>query len=61
MDFILGIVVGILFLGTIVLLFRNRFSKHKTEEQSVVLLEKIRNVSKMVTVAFKVSTTFVFG
>lgn len=50
MDFILGIVVGILFLGAIVLLFRNRFSKNKTEEQSVVLLEKIRNVSKMVTV-----------
>ena len=50
MDFILGIVVGILFLGALVLLFRNRFSKNKTEEQSVVLLEKIRNVSKMVTV-----------
>jgi hypothetical protein len=50
MDFILGIIVGILFLGTIVLLYRNWFSKHKTEEQSVVLLEKIRNVSKMITV-----------
>jgi len=50
MDFILGIIVGILFLGTIVLLFRNRFFKNKTEEQSVVLLEKIRNVSKMITV-----------
>ena len=50
MDFILGIVVGILFLGAIVILFRNRFSKNRTEEQSVVLLEKIRNVSKMITV-----------
>ena len=50
MDFILGIIVGILFLGTIVLLYRNWFSKHKTEEQSVVLLKKIRNVSKMITV-----------
>jgi len=50
MDFILGIIVGILFLGAIVLLFRNRFFKNKTEEQSVVLLEKIRNVSKMITV-----------
>lgn len=50
MDFILGIVVGVLFFGTIFLLFKNRFSKSKTEEQSVVLLEKIRNVSKMITV-----------
>jgi hypothetical protein len=50
MDFILGIIVGTLFLGIIVLMYRNWFSKHKTEEQSVVLLEKIRNVSKMVTV-----------
>jgi len=50
MDFILGIVVGILFFGIIFLLFKNRFSKNRTEEQSVVLLEKIRNVSKMITV-----------
>lgn len=50
MDFILGIIVGILFLGAIVIMFRNRFFKNKTEEQSVVLLEKIRNVSKMITV-----------
>ena len=50
MDFILGIIVGTLFLGIIVLIYRNWFTKHKTEEQSVVLLEKIRNVSKMVTV-----------
>jgi len=50
MDFILGIIVGILFLATIVLLLRNRFTKSRTEEQSVVLLEKIRNVSKMITV-----------
>lgn len=50
MDFILGILVGILFLATIVLLFKNRFIKHRTEEQSVVLLEKIRYVSKMITI-----------
>ncbi len=50
MDFILGIIVGVLFLGIIVFIYRKRFSKHKTEEQSVVLLEKIRNVSKMITV-----------
>jgi hypothetical protein len=50
MDFILGIIVGILFLAIIVLLFKNRFIKHRTEEQSVVLLEKIRYVSKMITI-----------
>jgi len=50
MDFILGIIVGILFLAVIVLLFKNRFIKNKTEEQSVVLLEKIRYVSKMITI-----------
>jgi len=50
MDFILGIIVGTLFLGTVVLLFRNQFSKNKTQEQAVVLLEKIRNVSKMITI-----------
>ena len=50
MDFFIGIIVGILFLGSIVLIFKNRFIKNRTEEQSVVLLEKIRNVSKMITV-----------
>ncbi len=50
MDFILGILVGSLFIGAIMLFYRNRFSKQKTEEQSVVLLERIRNVSKMITV-----------
>jgi len=50
MDFILGILVGSLFIGALMLLYRNRFSKQKTEEQSVVLLEKIRNVSKMITI-----------
>ncbi|MET2983937.1 DUF4230 domain-containing protein [Aureibaculum conchae] len=50
MDFIFGVLVGILVLGIIVLLFSKRFFKNKSEEQSVVLLEKIRNVSKMITV-----------
>ncbi|MBJ2173399.1 DUF4230 domain-containing protein [Aureibaculum sp. A20] len=50
MDFILGVLIGILFLGIVVLLFSKRFFKNKSEEQSVVLLEKIRNVSKMITV-----------
>ncbi|MDY7395793.1 DUF4230 domain-containing protein [Aureibaculum sp. 2210JD6-5] len=50
MEFILGLLIGIIILGVLVLVFSKRFSKHKSEEQSVVLLEKIRNVSKMITV-----------
>ncbi|RPD99654.1 DUF4230 domain-containing protein [Aureibaculum marinum] len=50
MEFILGLLLGIIILGVIVLIFSNRFTKNKSEEQSVVLLEKIRNVSKMITV-----------
>ena len=50
MEFIIGIFVGILLLGVIVLLFKDRFIKNRTKEQSVVLLEKIRNVSKMITI-----------
>jgi len=50
MDFFIGIIVGILFLSVIVLLFKNRFIKNRTAEESVVLLEKIRYVSKMITI-----------
>lgn len=50
MDFIFGVLVGIIVLGIVVLMFSKRFFKNKSEEQSVVLLEKIRNVSKMITV-----------
>lgn len=50
MDFILGIIVGALFLAIIAMLMRLKFTKNKTEERSVILLEKIRNVSKMITV-----------
>lgn len=50
MDFIVGMLLGILIMSIFYFLFRNRFTKNKTEEQSVVLLEKIRNVSKMITV-----------
>ena len=50
MDFILGIIVGVLFLGIIVFIFKNQFIKNRTKEESVVLLEKIRYVSKMITI-----------
>jgi hypothetical protein len=50
MDFIFGLLIGATLIFLLVWLYRKQFSKHKTEEQSVVLLEKIRNVSKMITV-----------
>ncbi|PID69739.1 MAG: hypothetical protein CSA39_01555 [Flavobacteriales bacterium] len=50
MDFILGIIVGALILAIIFMVMRIRFTKSKSEERSAVLLEKIRNVSKMITV-----------
>lgn len=50
MDFILGIIVGALFLAVLFMVMRIKFTKSKSEERSVVLLEKIRNVSKMITV-----------
>ncbi len=50
MDFITGILVGILFFGIIFLLFKNRLLNYRSKEQSVVLLEKIRHVSKMITI-----------
>lgn len=50
MEFIIGLILGALVVGLVVYFFRNKFTRTKTEEQSVVLLEKIRNVSKMITV-----------
>jgi len=50
MEFIFGLLIGIVLLGSLFLIFSKRFTKNKSEEQSVVLLEKIRNVSKMITV-----------
>ncbi len=50
MDFILGILFGTL-IGLIVFYFKKRKDKiHIVEEQSVVLLNKIRSVFKLVTV-----------
>lgn len=50
MEFIIGLVFGALVVLGVVYFFRKTFLKNKTQEQSVVLLEKIRNVSKMITV-----------
>lgn len=50
MEFIIGLVFGALVVLGGVYFFRKTFLKNKTQEQSVVLLEKIRNVSKMITV-----------
>jgi len=50
MDFIFGLILGALVVAVVFYLYRSYFTKNKTEEQSVILLEKIRNVSKLITV-----------
>lgn len=50
MEFIYGLLLGAVVVGIIFYFYRAVFVKNKTEEQSVVLLEKIRNVSKLITV-----------
>ena len=50
MDFILGLLIGAVVVGLVLYFSRSFFTKNKTQEQSVVLLEKIRNVSKLITV-----------
>ncbi len=50
MDFIFGLLLGAIVVGVVFYLYRSFFVKNKTEEQSVILLEKIRNVSKLITV-----------
>lgn len=50
MEFILGLLLGACVVMLVVYFFRKSFLKSKTKEQSTVLLEKIRNVSKMITV-----------
>lgn len=50
MDFIFGLLLGALVVAVIFYVYRSYFTKNKTEEQSVILLEKIRNVSKLITV-----------
>lgn len=50
MEFIYGLLLGALVIGLVFYFYRSYFVKSKTEEQSVILLEKIRNVSKLITV-----------
>lgn len=50
MEFIYGLILGAVVVGIVLFSYRSFFVKNKTEEQSVVLLEKIRNVSKLITV-----------
>lgn len=50
MDFIFGLLLGAIVVGIVFYFYRSFFVKNKTEEQSVILLEKIRNVSKLITV-----------
>ncbi len=50
MEFIYGLLIGAVIVGVVFYFYRSFFVKNKTEEQSVVLLEKIRNVSKLITV-----------
>jgi len=50
MDFIFGLLLGAIVVAVVFYFYRSYFVKNKTEEQSVVLLEKIRNVSKLITV-----------
>lgn len=50
MNFILGFIVGALVLSIYYLFSKKAFFKSKAKEQSVILLEKMRNVSKLITV-----------
>jgi len=50
MDFILGFIVGGLVLSIYYLFSKRSFFKRKSKEQSVILLEKMRSVSKLITV-----------
>jgi hypothetical protein len=50
MNFIIGFVVGVLVLAIYYLFAKKSFFKSKSKEQSVVLLEKMRSVSKLITV-----------
>jgi len=50
MDFIVGLIIGAAIVAGLAYLFRNMFVKDKSEQQSVILLEKIRNVSKLITI-----------
>jgi hypothetical protein len=50
MDFISGLLIGAVVVGVVLYFSRSFFRKNKTHEESVILLERIRNVSKLITV-----------
>ncbi len=50
MEVLLGIVLGGMLVYTTVSLFKRKQGKELTEKQSVILLDKIRNVCKLITV-----------
>ena len=50
MNFILGFVLGLFCLAIYYLFAKKTLFKEKSKEQSVVLLDKIKNVSKLITV-----------
>ena len=50
MNFILGFIVGAMVLSVYYLFAKKSFFKNKAKEQSVILLEKMRSVSKLITV-----------
>lgn len=50
MELIIGLIIGALAASGLAYYFRALFIKDKSEQQSVVLLEKIRNVSKLITI-----------
>jgi hypothetical protein len=50
MDFIFGLLLGAIVVAVVFYLYRSYFVRNRTQEESVVLLEKIRNVSKLITV-----------
>lgn len=50
MDFLIGLTLGVVGVSLLVYKFRHLFAKENVEQQSVILLEKIRNVSKLITI-----------
>lgn len=50
MNFILGFIFGVLALAIYYLFSKKSFFKSKSKEHSVILLEKMRSVSKLITI-----------
>ncbi len=50
MNFILGFIIGAMVLSVYYLFSKKSFFKNKSQEQSVILLEKMKSVAKLITV-----------